>query len=178
MNAQSRIQTQPDHHSQLLMRLLTVSAGLVAATLLGSLAAAYGASLMGRPEVSSAWLNDPSAVFAALKPPFSLLMMTALSDVTTIWKVALIGIAAAEIFAIRSFVFQAANGAVAAFLTSELYMLGAVPGFHVLSPDLMLTAGLVGGMAYWAVAGWTAGFQKPIFIAAPIIPTLHKGPRR
>jgi hypothetical protein len=28
-------------------------------------------------------------------------------------------------------------------------------------------AGLAGGFAYWAVAGWSAGFWKPIFKARP-----------
>jgi hypothetical protein len=34
---------------------------------------------------------------------------------------------------------------------------------------LVFGAGLAGGSAYWMVAGWSAGFWKPIF-AAPGLP--------
>ena len=27
----------------------------------------------------------------------------------------------------------------------------------------MIAAGLLGGLAYWAIAGWSAGFWKPVF---------------
>jgi hypothetical protein len=30
-------------------------------------------------------------------------------------------------------------------------------------PRYVIAAGLAGGFAYWAVAGWNAGFWKPVF---------------
>ena len=33
-------------------------------------------------------------------------------------------------------------------------------------PQYVIAAGLAGGFAYWAVAGWTAGFWKPVYRAA------------
>ena len=30
-------------------------------------------------------------------------------------------------------------------------------------PLAVIAAGLAGGFAYWAVAGWSAGFWKPVF---------------
>jgi hypothetical protein len=30
-------------------------------------------------------------------------------------------------------------------------------------PLAVIAAGLAGGLAYWAVAGWNAGFWKPLF---------------
>ena len=30
-------------------------------------------------------------------------------------------------------------------------------------PTYVFGAGLAGGFAYWAVAGWSAGFWKPVF---------------
>ena len=34
-------------------------------------------------------------------------------------------------------------------------------------PRIMVAAGLAGGLAYWLVAGWTAGFWKPVFAPEP-----------
>jgi hypothetical protein len=30
-------------------------------------------------------------------------------------------------------------------------------------PQYVIAAGLAGGFAYWAVAGWNAGFWKPVY---------------
>ena len=34
-------------------------------------------------------------------------------------------------------------------------------------PKIMVAAGLAGGLAYWVVAGSTAGFWKPVFRSEP-----------
>jgi choline-glycine betaine transporter len=31
----------------------------------------------------------------------------------------------------------------------------------------MIAAGLAGGLIYWAIAGWSAGFWKPVFSQPP-----------
>ncbi len=84
-----------------------------------------------------------------------------------------IGILISEAFAIRSWIFHALNGVVSAWLGWQL--LGGA-----LSPDLpspsdrsliVIAAGIAGGFAYWAVAGFSAGFYKPIFRKpAPSVP--------
>ncbi len=150
----------PDH-SHLLMRLTLISLGLAFAVIAGSAVAAYGLAVAARPAVSSMWIADAGLALAARNPPFMILVAASLAQVLTIWKVALVGIVASEIFEIRSWMFQAANGAASAFLASHLYGLGLAEGLAFVSPDNMLTAGLVGGTAYWAVAGYTAGFREP-----------------
>ena len=150
----------PDHN-RLLTRLTLISLGLALAVLSGSVVAAYGLLLAPRPAVAHQWIADAGLALAARNPPFMILVAAGLAQVLTIWKLALVGIVASEVFEIRSWVFQAANGAVAAFLASQLYGLGLVEGLAFISPDNMLTAGLVGGIAYWAVAGYNAGFRGP-----------------
>jgi hypothetical protein len=29
-------------------------------------------------------------------------------------------------------------------------------------PKILIAAGLLGGLVYWIIAGWTAGFWKPV----------------
>ncbi|GGF48661.1 hypothetical protein GCM10007301_04950 [Azorhizobium oxalatiphilum] len=165
-----------DTHGLILKRLAIVLAGLCCAILAGSLAAGYAMSFTPPPKVSGAFLVDRASDFAALKPPFQLLMLATLTQVATIFKLMLIGIAAAEWFSIRSWMFQAANGALCGFFTSLFYTHGWVPGLNVVSSDYMLAAGLVGGTVYWLVAGWTAGFRPTLFIPAPIPATTHRSP--
>ncbi|BAF86746.1 hypothetical protein [Azorhizobium] len=147
-------------HSPLLTRLLVISIGLVLAALSGALVATYGAFITPKPPVDSIWLRDPSEIFASRKLPFSLLLACAATQVVTIWKLAIVGIAVSEYFGVRSFMFHAANGATCGWLTGQLFSLGWAAGLPAISADNLLTAGLVGGIAYWAVAGWNAGFQR------------------
>lgn len=150
----------PDHN-RLLTRLTLISIGLALAVLSGSVVAAYGLLLAPRPAVSHQWIADAGLALAARNPPFMIVVAAGLAQVLTIWKLALAGIIASEVFEIRSWVFQAANGAVCAVLASQLHGLGLTDGVAFISPDNMLTAGLVGGIAYWAVAGFNAGFREP-----------------
>ena len=73
------------------------------------------------------------------------------------------GILFSETFAVRSWIFHAANGAVSAFIGwSMLQNLGDEYRF-LGSPMIIVAAGLVAGLFYWLVAGWSAGFWKPVF---------------
>jgi hypothetical protein len=38
------------------------------------------------------------------------------------------------------------------------------------APLIAIGAGIVAGFAYWAVAGWSAGFWKPVFRSPPPAP--------
>ncbi|WP_029004714.1 hypothetical protein [Azorhizobium doebereinerae] len=158
-----------DSYGWLLTRLLVVSAGLAVAILAGSLVAAYGISVTPLPMVSDIWIADAGLALAARNPPFLVLVAACLAQIVTIWKIALIGVVATEVLFLRSWMFQAANGAASGFLASHLYTLGLASGLPVVSPDHMLTAGLVGGLAYWGVAGWNAGFRTPSFELPPAI---------
>jgi len=76
---------------------------------------------------------------------------------------ALIGVAVAEALAIRSWMFHAANGGISAWIGWS--MIGDLrTDYHLYSqPIIIVAAGLAAGFAYWLIAGWSAGFWKPVF---------------
>ena len=76
---------------------------------------------------------------------------------------AALGMMIAEAFAIRSWMFHVANGGLSAAVS--LVSIGGFEKTYDLSDDPLIAvgAGIVAGFAYWAVAGWSAGFWKPVF---------------
>jgi hypothetical protein len=80
---------------------------------------------------------------------------------------AAVGVLIAEAFAIRSWMFHALNGGLSAWIGWSI-MQDAQDRYRFLTePKVMVAAGLAGGLAYWLVAGWTAGFWKPVFGTEP-----------
>jgi hypothetical protein len=75
---------------------------------------------------------------------------------------AMIGVMIAEALAVRSWVYHAANGAVAAWLGWALTRDISEEYRFLTEPKILIAAGLLAGLAYWVVAGWTAGFWKPV----------------
>ena len=80
---------------------------------------------------------------------------------------ATLGALIAEAFAIRSWMYHAANGGLSAWMS--LVTIGALDKSYDLSdePLIAVGAGIAAGFAYWAVAGWSAGFWKPVFAPPP-----------
>src|SRR5262245_44918459 len=76
---------------------------------------------------------------------------------------AAIGILISEAFAIRSWIFHVLNGVITTWLCWQFYAGSVGQELPFDRPLVVTAAGIVGGFAYWAVAGWTAGFYKPIF---------------
>jgi hypothetical protein len=76
---------------------------------------------------------------------------------------AVLGAMIAEAFAIRSWMYHVVNGGLSAAVS--LVSIGAFDKTYDLSdePLIAIGAGIVAGFAYWAVAGWSAGFWKPVF---------------
>jgi hypothetical protein len=83
---------------------------------------------------------------------------------------ATIGALVAEAFAIRSWMFHAANGALSAAIAWALTRDISEEDRFLAAPHVLIAAGLAAGLVYWVVAGWTAGFWKPI--RAPRQPAL------
>jgi hypothetical protein len=75
---------------------------------------------------------------------------------------ALIGVAIAEALALRSWMYHAANGGVAAWIGWALTQDIRNEYRFLAEPKILVAAGLCGGLAYWLIAGWSAGFWKPV----------------
>src|SRR5712691_9401607 len=81
-----------------------------------------------------------------------------------------VGAIISEIFAIRSWMYHALNGALASWL-GWLAMDAFLKPYEFYSdPMIVVGSGIAAGFAYWAVAGWSAGFWKPVFASRPSQP--------
>ena len=84
---------------------------------------------------------------------------------------ATVGVVIAEVFAVRSVLYHAANGALASWL-GWIVMDQFLKDFEFYKePTFVVAAGIAAGLTYWAVAGWSAGFWKPIYSQSSRSPT-------
>src|SRR5215467_737111 len=146
-----------DSLGRLLLRFLLVPLGYVVAVVVATLVIVFGSWRLG--EAAAHPDTQAFAMFGlAFAAPVLLVMLLSL-----MWLPAAIGILVSEAFAIRSFVFHAANGAASAFIGWSLFGYIDDSGVPLNEPLPVIAAGLAGGLAYWAIAGFTAGFWKPVF---------------
>ena len=141
-----------------LLRFLVVPLGIAVA---GAVAAAVVAlAQWNRFLATSGAANpadDPMVVFYT-----AAMALVAVAAVKTMLPAA-IGVLVSEAFAFRSWIFHAANGALAAWI-GWTAMEEVRRSADATEPALIIVAaGIAGGFAYWAVAGWSAGFWKPVF---------------
>ena len=144
---------------RLLMRFLLVPLGYFAASIAGTLVVLIASwqlvdmAISGHPD-------GPAFAFLgfAIGGPVLLLFVIVLMLLP-----ASIGILISEAFAIRSWIFHVLNGIASAWLGWQLYGSLADKGIPSDQPLVVVAAGIAGGFAYWAVAGFSAGFYKPIF---------------
>jgi hypothetical protein len=144
---------------RLLLRIILVPLGYLAAVLAGASVILFGAWRLGEVALSA----DPDTAGAAffgvlIAGPILFAMLLAV-----MWLPASIGILLSEAFAIRSWIYHAANGAISAWLGWNLFGFIDASPVPLHQPLHVVAAGLAGGFAYWAVAGWSAGFWKPVF---------------
>ncbi len=156
---------------RLLLRIILVPLGYLAAVLAGALVIVLGAWRLGEVALSA----DPdTAAYAffgvAIAGPILFAMLLAM-----MWLPASIGILLSEAFAIRSWIYHAANGAISAWLGWNLFGFIDDSPVPLHQPLHVVAAGLAGGFAYWAVAGWSAGFWKPVFRRDPAVPAVTPG---
>ena len=146
---------------RLLLRLVLVPLGAIMALV------AAGAMLVvtQRNAFHAVLAADPQAqqdyLFALMVAgPLLVSLMTTWAHYTFV--PALAGVLIAETFAIRSWMFHVGNGALSALLgwtlTRELRDEHHLFG----NPTVLVAAGIAAGFAYWLIAGWTAGFWKPV----------------
>jgi hypothetical protein len=155
---------------RLLLRLLLVPLGYVVAVAAGTVVILFGSWHIAQLATSVSPDEQGLGFLAALVAGPVLFTVLLFS----MWLPSAIGILLAEAFALRSWMVHAANGAVSAWLGWQLF--GAFDDTGVPLNDTLpvIAAGLAGGLAYWAVAGWSAGFWKPVFrrhiVAGPPAP--------
>ena len=140
---------------RLLMRLLLVPLG-------GGIAVSVGMMFVLVAEWNKfAALTAPDdystlATFVVVGPTLALSMGLMLLPMT-------VGALIAEAFAIRTWIYHIVSGGLSAWVS--LVTVGALgqPYDFRVEPLIAVGAGIVAGFAYWAVAGWSAGFWKPVF---------------
>ena len=152
--------------ARFLLRLLLVPLGAAAAVTVAMMVVLVAhwneivALANADPDAQGDWLL--AFIFAG--PILALLVSMTL--VVTAMPAA-VGVLIAEAFAIRSWMFHALNGGLSAWIGWSI-MQDAQDRYRFLTePKVMVAAGLAGGLAYWLVAGWTAGFWKPVFGSEP-----------
>jgi hypothetical protein len=108
--------------------------------------------------------------FVALLIAGSWIMFIASVSAAAMLLPAVLGILLAEAFAIRSWIFHAANGGLSAWVGLSTFVEMREPYNFYNDPLLVIGAGIAAGFAYWAVAGWSAGFWKPVFAGPEPVP--------
>ncbi|HLH89508.1 MAG TPA: hypothetical protein VKX28_13735 [Xanthobacteraceae bacterium] len=152
-----------------ILRVLLVPLGaslaiVVAATVI--VVAHWGdfiALMQSRPDVEGYWL----LVVVIIGPALAILL--AFGVAFTVLP-ASVGVLISEAFAIRSWIFHIANGGLSAWI-GWILMADLPKDYHFLAePKVIVAAGLAAGAAYWLIAGWSAGFWKPVFAPAQLPP--------
>lgn len=146
-----------------LMRFVLVPLGYLAAAI-----AATGVVLIGWWQSGAAMMGahpeNQVAELVGLVVAGPILFMVMLASFLL---PALIGILISEALAIRSWVFHALNGIVSTWAGWQVFGNDNGSGMPLDQPLVVIAAGIAGGFAYWAVAGFSAGFYKPIFRSNP-----------
>ena len=156
-----------DSVMRLLLRLFLVPLGYFFAVLAGAAVIVIGEWQVGTLFQTQVPGEMMMGVMLAIVTTVALLVMM----LSTMWLVAAIGILFSELFAVRSWMFHAANGVVSAWIGAQLpgeaLLNGQVdPSAVVGDPLYVIAAGLAGGLVYWLVAGSSAGFYKPVLRSA------------
>ncbi len=147
---------------RLLIRFLLVPIGTIAAVIAATLVAAVA----NWAEFMSLIAPDPM-----VPPAFDVAMMLSAVVLVAAQSIAIVlmllpgvvGIVLSEALAIRSWMFHVLLGGLSIWIgwtAMEEYR-----NQYALFGDakIVVAAGLAAGFAYWAVAGWNAGFWKPVF---------------
>lgn len=145
---------------RLFLRFILVPLGSAAAIMAGTavLVIAHHKALAALVEAGPQAQEDYFIALVFAGPLLALLL--------SIWAFhmfvpAMIGVVVSEALAIRSWMFHAANGGVSAWLGWALTQDIQEEYRFLTEPKILIAAGLVGGLVYWLIAGWTAGFWKP-----------------
>ena len=160
-----------DSFGRFLLRFILVPFGYLAAVVAGTLVIVFGSWKLGQmPDPEGPPFAMMTAMFAA-----PVLLITLMS---MMWLPAGIGVLISEGFAVRSWIFHALNGAVTAWIGWSLFGFADDTHTTINDPLAVTAAGLAGGFAYWLIAGWSAGFWKPVFRQSDAVMLPAAGPIR
>ncbi len=145
-----------------ILRFLLVPLGIAAAALVG-----IAVVMTGEWQAFVAFVNanpDSSGEYfiaAMISAPFLLMMLGGAA--LTMLAPGAIGILISEFFALRSWIFHVGNGAISAWVGWSMIDGPRDTAKLFNDPKLIVVMGLMAGVTYWLVAGWSAGFWKPVF---------------
>jgi hypothetical protein len=146
---------------RLLLRVLLVPLGILAAVVTATLVAAVA----NWTRFMALVLADPNATpegFWAVVAGAALVVIMAVAVVAMLLP-GLLAVLISEGFAIRSWIFHALSGGVSIWVGwAAMDEFRRQYEFYD-DPKIVVAAGIAAGFAYWAVAGWSAGFWKPVF---------------
>jgi hypothetical protein len=148
-----------DSFLRLLLRFILVPFGYLAAVIVGACVLVLGSWQTGSMMLSQNPDTATAGFFAALVAGPVMLVVLA----SSMWLPASVGILISEAFAIRSWIFHALNGAISGWIGWQTFASIDQSAAPMNDTTFIFGAGLAGGFAYWAVAGWNAGFWKPVF---------------
>jgi hypothetical protein len=154
-----------DSALRLILRFVIVPLGYLAATLAGTIVAMIAGYRLGTFVFGGRPDTETLAFFGSLvmSPVLFVAMLV-------VWLPAVIGILIAEAFAIRTWIFHVGNGALSAWVGWQWLDTAGSTGVSASELHYVIAAGLAAGFAYWAVAGWNAGFWKPVLARAEAMP--------
>ena len=146
-----------DGLAHLLLRFILVPLGYFAGVLAGTLVILLGSWKIGRADALEGEAHAIAVYGYVFAAPVLLVVL-----LSVMWLPTAIGVLLAETFALRSWMFHAGNGVASAWIAWNLF--GYMDASHIAlnQPGAVIAAGLAGGFAYWAIAGWNAGFWKPL----------------
>jgi hypothetical protein len=144
---------------RLLLRLILVPLGYLVAVTVGACVLVLGSWQTGSMMLSQNPDTATAGFFGALIAGPIMFVVLA----STMWMPGSVGILISEAFAIRSWIFHALNGALSGWIGWQMFAAIDQAGTAMNETTFIFGAGLAGGFAYWAVAGWNAGFWKPVF---------------
>ena len=151
---------------RLLLRFILVPFGYLAAVTVGACVLVLGSWKTGSMILSPDPDLAAAGAFGALVAgPVMFVLLT-----STMWMPSSVGILISEAFAIRSWIFHALNGAISGWIGWQTFSAIDQSTTPMNETTFIFGAGLAGGFAYWAVAGWSAGFWKPVFRRATLPP--------
>jgi hypothetical protein len=145
---------------RLLLRFILVPLGYFVAVTVGACVLVLGSWKTGTMMLSENPDTATAGFFGALIAGPVMFVVLA----SSMWLPTSVGILISEAFAIRSWIFHALNGAISGWIGWQTFASIDQSTTPLNDTTFIFGAGLAGGFAYWAVAGWSAGFWKPVFV--------------